>query len=135
MERVPKLRDLFNFLNVFQEIVCFDASKASQDTDVPTKIIKGYVNIFTGLGHLSITASINNAGFLSFLKLANVIPVFIKDYKNSKDNYRPISILKNTSKVYERILLKQIGTFMDNFFQNFNAVLEKVIVHSNIFLR
>ena len=74
-----------------------------------------------------INASINNGDFPLFLKLANVIPVFKKDSKNSKDNYRTISILKNISKVYERILFKQIGTFMDNFFQNFNAVLEKVV--------
>ena len=66
--------------------------------------------------HPLINASINNGDFPSFLKLANVIPVFKKDSKNSKDNYRPISILKNISKVYERILFKQIGTFMDNFF-------------------
>ena len=67
--------------------------------------------------------------------IANVIPVLKKDCKNSKDIYRPISILKNISEVYKRILFKQIGTFMDNFFfQNFNAVLEKVIVHSNVYL-
>ena len=54
IERVPKSKDLFNFSNVekkeiFQEIVCLDASKAFQDTDVPTKIIKENVNIFTDL--------------------------------------------------------------------------------------
>ena len=62
---------------------------------------------------------------LSFLKLASVIPVFKKDSKNSKDNYRPISILKNISKVYERILFKQIGTFMDNFFSKFQCGFRK----------
>ena len=67
--------------------------------------------------------------------IANVIPVLKKDCKNSKDIYRPIIILKNISEVYKRIF-KQIGAFMDNFFfQNFNAVLEKIIVHSNVFLR
>ena len=73
-------------------------------------------DIFTDFIHPSINASINNGDFPSFLKLANVIPVFKKDRKNSKDNYRPIRILKNISKVYERILFKQIGTYMDNFF-------------------
>ena len=46
-----------------------------------------------------------------------------------------MNILKNISKIYERILFMQIGAFMGNFyFQKFNAVLEKVIVHSNVFL-
>ena len=44
--------DLFNFSNVekkeiFKEIVCLDASKACQVTDVPTKIIKE--NVFAYL--------------------------------------------------------------------------------------
>ena len=140
IERVAKSKDLFNFSNVdknklFQEIVCLDAYKACQDTDVPTKIIKENANIFTDFVHPSINASSNNGDIPSFLKLANVIPVFEKDSKNSKDNYRQISILKNVSKVCERILFKQIGTFTDNFFQNFNAVLENVAVHSNAYLR
>ena len=119
---------------IFQEIVCLDASKAYQDTDVPTKIIKENAVIFTDFIHPSINASINDGNFPSFLKLPNVISVFKKDSKNSKDNSRPISILKNVSKVCERILFKQIGTFMDNFFRNFNAFFEKVIVHSNFYL-
>ena len=72
-----------------------------------------------------LNVSINNGDFPSFLKLANVIPVFKKDCKNSKDNYRLISILKNISKVYERILFKQIGTFMDNFFSKFQCGFRK----------
>ena len=115
-----------------------------QEKDVPTKIIKENANIFTDFVHPSINASISNVDFQLYLKvdscflknvIANVIPVLKKDCKNSKDIYRPIIILKNISEVYKRIF-KQIGAFMDNFFfQNFNAVLEKIIVHSNVFLR
>ena len=53
--------------------------------------------------------------FHYFLKLANVIPVF------KKDQYRLTSILKNISKVNERILFKHIGTFVDNFFSKFQC--------------
>ena len=80
---------------MFQEIVCLHASKACQDTNVPTKIIKENADIFIDFIYLSINASINNGDFPSFLRVANVIPVFKKDCKNSKDNYIPISILKN----------------------------------------
>ena len=84
IERVPKSKDLFNFSNVekkniFEEIACLDASKACQHTDVTTKIIKENADIFTDFFHPSINASINNGDFPSFLKLANVIPVFKKD--------------------------------------------------------
>ena len=40
------------------------------------------------------------------LKLADASPIFIKE------NYRPVSILPHMSKVFERILYKQIDTFM-----------------------
>ena len=102
--------------DIFQEIVCLDASKACKDTDVPTKIIKENANIYTNFANLSINASVNNGDFPNFLKLVNVIPVFKKDCKNSKDNYRPKNILKSISKVHKRILFKQIGTFKDNIF-------------------
>ena len=35
------------------------------------------------------------------LKYADLIPVFKKDDKSDKSNYRPISILPNLSKVYK----------------------------------
>ena len=67
---------------IFQEMICLDASKTFQDTNVPTKIIKENTDIFIDFAYRSINASINNADFLSLLKLANVIPVFRKDCKN-----------------------------------------------------
>ena len=38
------------------------------------------------------------------LKLADVTPGYKNESKNSKDNYRPVIILSNTSKIYERCL-------------------------------
>ena len=130
INRVPKSKYLFNFSNVekneiFQEMICLDASKTFQDTNVPTKIIKENTDIFIDFAYRSINASINNADFLSLLKLANVIPVFRKDCKNWKDSYRPISIVKNISKVYERILFKQIGTLMSFFFSKLQCEFRK----------
>ena len=101
---------------VFKEIVCLDASKACQDTDVPTKIIKENADIFTDFIHPSTNGAINNDNFSSFSKLADVIPIFKKDFKSSKGNHRLISILGNVSEVYKRVIFEQIRTCMDNFF-------------------
>ena len=122
IERVPKSTDWISNVEkkeIFQEIVCLDASKVCQDTDIPTKIIKDNIDIFTDLLHPSINASVNSGDLPSFPKLLNAIPVFKKDCKNSKDNYRPLRFVKIQ---------------MENFFQNFNTDLGKVIVHSNVFL-
>lgn len=41
--------------------------------------------------------------FLAAVKLANVIFVFKKDSKTSKENFRPVSILANGLKIFELI--------------------------------
>ena len=106
---------------MFKEIIGLDASKASQDTDVSTKIIKETADLFTYFVLPSINASFDNDDFPMFLKNANITPAFKKGSKNLKDNYRPISILKNISKVYERIMFKQIVKFIDPYLSKFQC--------------
>ena len=42
------------------------------------------------------------------LKNVNVTSLFMKDDKNNKSNYRPISIIPNLTKVCERLMQNQI---------------------------
>ena len=59
--------------------------------------------------------------FPTSLKLANITPVYKKGSKNSKENYRPISILPNISKIYERCLFKAISNYFENIFSKFQC--------------
>ena len=64
----------------------------------------------------------------SFHQFSNwlTLPQFFKKgLKNSKDNYRPISILKNLSRVFENIMYKQMATFMDKYFSKFQCGFRK----------
>ena len=63
---------------ILNEIVNLDASKPCQDTDAPTKVFKGNADMFADFIHPAINASINKNEFLSSLKLADVMPVFMK---------------------------------------------------------
>ena len=56
-----------------------------------------------------INASISTSKFPDDLKEADVIPVYKKKSKLSKESYRPISILLNVSKVYGVCLYDQIS--------------------------
>ena len=91
-----------SYEDVLKEIQNFDASKACQDTDVPTKIIKGNSDIFGNFTYQNFNDAINNDVFFKILKNANVSPVFKKGVRNCETNYRPASILPNISKIYER---------------------------------
>ena len=48
--------------------------------------------------------------------MADVKPAFKKNSRTDKENYRPVSILPNISKIYERCLYKQIYDYLDVIF-------------------
>ena len=52
--------------------------------------------------------------FADELKHANVIPVHKKNEKSKKRYYRPVSILTNISKIYEKLLHNQLSKYVDS---------------------
>ena len=111
----------FSFENVSLEDVKkvtreLDISKASQLLDIPTKIIKQNADIFSEFFFVNINHSINNSTFPDQLKWADVKPVFKKNSRTVKENYRLVSILPNISKIYERCLYTQVYDYFDVIF-------------------
>ena len=64
---------------------------------------------------------VNSSTFPAARKLAHITPTFKKGSKNSKENYRLISILPNLSKIYERCMYKRISDYLENFFFKFQC--------------
>ena len=58
-------------------------------------------------------SAIQSSIFSSCEKVASVTPVFKKDNRLDKRNYRPISVLNVFSKIFERFLLNQILPFLN----------------------
>ena len=77
--------------------------------------------MFARYFHKNINFCIENSIFPSDLKVADVTPAFKKKSKTSKDNYRPISILPNISKIYERCLYNQMQTYFDNILSKYQC--------------
>ena len=50
---------------------------------------------------------------------------FKKDDKSDKSNCRPISVLPNLSKVYERIMHNQIYPYLNNYFSKYQCGFRK----------
>ena len=118
---------------ILKEILNLDASKACQDTDVPTKILKENADIFADFLHSSFNEFVKKLEFPSVLKQANITPVFKKGERECKNNYRPVSILSNVSKILEGIMFRQISNYMDFSFLSINVDLGKDIALNNIF--
>ena len=81
--------------DIEKEILNLNVAKASQDSDIPTKIIKKNSDIFSDILFKEFNKSLEICKFPSCLKMANVTPVYKKDNRSDKDNYRPMSILPN----------------------------------------
>ena len=63
------------------------------------------------------------ATFPTSMKYVDVILIHKKDDETDKENYRPISILPNLSKVYQRPMYKQIYPYFDTLFFQFQCGL------------
>ena len=91
-----------------------DTTKASQQSDVPTKILKQNSDYFAGYFCRDINPCISKSMFPPDLKLANVTPVYKNKSKNSKDKYRPVSILSIIFTIYKRCLYDETQVFFDS---------------------
>ena len=59
---------------------------------------------------------INTSSYPSLLKRTDITPGHKKDPESAKNNYRPVSILSNISKLYERIMFKQMSEYFESSF-------------------
>ena len=99
---------------IFNCIKNMDATK-SNSGNIPTKILKLSNHVIYIPLTNSVNESLTNCCFPNELKFANVSPVHKDGDHLSKKNYRPISVLPNISKVFERILFDQITSFTEKF--------------------
>ena len=83
--------------------------KAPQQNDITIKILKENSNICSYTLHYNIYNSLLKNIFQKYLRKVDIIPVFKKDDRFLKINYRPVSILPTVSKMYERCLYNQIN--------------------------
>ena len=79
-----------------------DVLKAIQESNIPVNSIKANNNFFAEAIFFYFNKSLENGKFPNCLKLANIIPVFRKGARTSKNNHRPVSILPVFSKIFER---------------------------------
>ena len=120
----------FNFSQVerheiMKEINNLKTNKATQSTDIPTKLIKENSDIFGDFIFGNYNNCVSSSIFPNFLKNAIITPVHKKGAKSSKDNYRPVSTLSNLSKIYKRLLFKQISEYFEPILSKFQYGFRK----------
>ena len=108
-----------------KEVGKLKIKKASQKTDIPVKIIRENIDVVSYFIYHNFNNLLSCVTFSTALKYADVTPAHKKDDKTNKENYRPISILPNLSKVYERLIYNQIYPYFNNLFSKFQCGFRK----------
>ena len=97
------------------EISQLDPKKAGVEMDIPIKMLKTSSDISSKFLSDIYNESKNSQNFPLSLKLSNVIPIHKANEKTLSKNYRPVSLLPITSKLFEKIMYKQIIAHIDKF--------------------
>jgi hypothetical protein len=104
-----------------------NVKKASGPDGISNFMLKHTSNAFSITLAKIINSSLDKGIFPDCWKRANVSPVFKKNDKQSKKNYRPISLLPGLSKIIERVVYKQLYEYCsaNNYLNERNSGFKK----------
>ena len=89
-----------------------DAKKSVGPCSFPTNLIKQNKEQFAFILNIIINKSLEEGKFPSKLKYASVCPIYKKGNPENCCNYRPISLLSNISKIFEKIMYSRLYNFI-----------------------
>ena len=88
--------------------------KADGPFSIPTKILKTVLNEISEILASIFNLSIQTGKFISLLKLAKVIPIYKnKGSPHDANNYRPISLLSNIDKIFEKLIKFRLVNYLE----------------------
>ena len=101
-----------NKLEVTSIINSLNARQAFGPASIPTNFLKLFKNELSKPISLLANISLDTSMFLNILKTANVTPIFKNDDPALCNNYRPISLLSNISKIFEKLIHARLSVFL-----------------------
>ena len=118
----------FKYLNVDdvkRETNNLNGKKVTPEDDIPVEILKWNCDIIAPALTEFYNQNIKNSAFPNELKNADISPVFKKEDRHDKSNYRPVSILPLLSKPFERILYEQIDSHTKDILSKYQGGFRK----------
>ena len=100
--------------DVVKEINYINPNKSSSKDSTPPKMLKISSEDTSNILQKLLNDSLETGMFPDSLKLADITPAFKNKDPLNKTNYRPVSVLPIVSKLFEKIMQKQINGFISN---------------------
>ena len=100
--------------DIKNEIKGLNQNKATTQKNIPPKILRQSAEVTANTLQLLFNKALSNSEFPENLLLADVTPVFKKKNILDKTNYRPVSVFSPVSKLFERLMQKQINEHLKN---------------------
>ena len=97
------------------EVKRLNPKKATTFKNIPPKILKNNSDICSEPLQEIFNNCIGNSNFPDELKCADVSSLHKQKESTVKKNYRPISVLPTVSKVFERLLVKQVEAHIEQY--------------------
>ena len=91
-----------------------DSSKSCGPNSIPSNLLKEHAKAFFCPVKEMINSSFAEGTFPNILKTAQVCTVFKKGELDLRENYRPISLLSNLSKRFERAMHSRVYNFLES---------------------
>jgi hypothetical protein len=110
--------ELTDSAEIFKTINALKNTLSYVDNDIPILLWKYISHIISPIFSTLFNESFLSGIFPNCLKCSKIIPIFKKGDRNLPQNYRPISITHNISKMMESIML----TRLNNFFTKYNLL-------------
>ena len=110
---------------VLKIIRSLSKNKASHGTDMPVRVVKENAEYFAEIICSQFNETINSSKFPLSFKLGNITPAFKNESRNHKNNDTPVSILPLISKVFEKIINKQLSIYFEEILSKFQCGFRK----------
>ena len=95
------------------EILSIPNDKSHGLYSSPTNLLKLSSSIIAPVLSELLNMSIKSGSYPSKLKIGKITPIFKSDDESDANNYRPISLLSNFNRIFEKIMYKRMTSYIE----------------------